>query len=235
MLKFLLVKTLQKDKWIKYIYVCNEKIHVACYNDGGIKDSVRNYAPNDTEVKIYVRFDKFRLVEKKEIEQTLTAHVKMHMYWYDSRIKANFSHEKEVDSDYGKIKFWISKLLFEGRDIRNLVRIWLPDYDFDNQLKVQPVSESFILTSLNIVKKIYGKNSTNVELSLDMKVTVLCDFDFLDYPMDSQICYLTFRNQRFPNNKFLLNEDHQDLSLRKPFRALRSYITINFMAGNGKG
>ena len=233
MFEHLSVTASQKDKWINQISKCKKQIKVACFDDGGITDSARYYAPNDNEVAIYVRFDRFRLVEKNEFEQTLTAHVKMHMYWYDSRIKANFSHEKEVDSDYGKIKFWMSRILVEGKDIRNLVRIWLPDYDFDNQLKVQPVTESFILTSLNIVKK-YGKNSTNIEMGLDMKVTVLCDFKFLDYPMDSQVCNLTFRNQRFPNNKFLLNVDHQDLSLREPFPALRSYITINFMAGNGK-
>ena len=70
-------------------------------------------------------------------------------------------------------------------------------------------------------------------MGLDMKTTVLCEFDFLDYPMDSQTCHLTFRNTRFMNNKFRLHKEHQAIFVRKPFRALGSDIEIEVMEENG--
>ena len=87
-------------------------------------------------------------------------------------------------------------------------------------------------TSVKINRKALGKNSPIIEMGLDMKVTVLCEFTFLDYPMDLQICYFTFQNKRYLNNKYWIHKLHQDISIRKPFRALGSDIVIHVVEHN---
>ena len=156
------------------------------------------------------------------------------MFWFDPRIKTNFSHEEDANTLYDRINFRFNRLLVQGQDIRDRIQIWLPDYDFDNQLAITPVSEKFIITSLNIVRKAYGTSASAIEMGLDMKITVLCEFDFLNYPMDHQTCNLTFRNKRFLNNVFWLYKQNQVFSIRRPFRALGSNIMIEIMDGNSQ-
>ena len=202
-----LVTTSLKAKWIT-IQQCHQDIPGACYIQGSSKYSNREDPPND-DVNVYVVFEIIHLDEKDEIKQTITAHLKMKMFWSDPRIKTNFSHEEDDHTIYDEINLRISNVLLPGRDIRDRIRIWLPDYDFDCQSMVTPVSENWILTSLKLIRKPFGPESSMVEMALDMKMTVLCDFIFLDYPMDFQACNFTFRNKRFPNNRYRLNKEHQ--------------------------
>ena len=86
--------------------------------------------------------------------------------------------------------------------------------------------------SVKINREALGKNSSIIEMGLNMKVTVRCEFTYLDYPMDLQTCYFTFRNERFPNNKFWLNKHHQVHSIQEQFRALGSDIKVQIVEGN---
>ena len=110
--------------------------------------------------------------------------------------------------------------------IRDSIKIWMPDYSFDKQLEVKAMSENSVGTSVKINRKALGKNSPIIEMGLDMKLTVLCEFTFLDYPMDLQICYFPFQNKRYLNNMYWIHKIHQDISNREPFRALGSDIVI---------
>ena len=136
----------------------------ACYIEGIDKQSHREEPPNDYEVNVYVVVDKFYLVEKDEIKQTLTAHIKMKMFWEDHRIKTNFSDDEKIDNDYDILNLRIHRSLLRVKEIRDRIKIWIPDYDFDNQLMVTPVDgHASVSESVKINREALGKNSSVIE------------------------------------------------------------------------
>ena len=136
------MKISKKDKWTS-IKVCTKEVKGACYiKANGIKGiELKETPPNDVEVNVYVVFEIFRLMEKDDINQTLTSRLKMKTFWSDPRLKTNFSHENRIDTVYDHINIRY-RMPVIGQDIRERIKIWLPDYDLDNQLMVAPVSRN---------------------------------------------------------------------------------------------
>ena len=217
-------------KWIMVRRCTHTDIDGACFIEKMNSDT----PPDPKEVNVFIVFEDLKLLEKDEIQQTLTAHLGMKMLWSDHRMKTNFSHEDEKDTVYDEINIRALKYLMMGKEIRDVLRVWLPDYDFDRQLKVTPYyAEKSFLTSLKVLRKALGKNSSMIELGLDMKLTVQCEFDFSDYPMDTQNCNFVLRNRRFANNKFWLPMHHQMFSSSQPHLELGSTIRVSGMGGTG--
>ena len=220
-------------KWVS-LTPCQSRLYDglgACYVQGNNMFVHREYPPNDIEVNVYVFIDKFRLVEKDEVQQTLTAHMKLRMFWQDPRIKANFSHDEEVNTFYDFFNVRVSKSLLRGKEVRDRIKMWIPDYAFDNELMVTPMAGPSVETSVKINREALEKISPVIEMSLDIKITVLCEFTFLEHPMDFQTCYFTFQNKRYQNNKYWIHKLHQDISIWGQFRALGFDIEIQVFEG----
>ena len=164
LIEIISVKLSKTAKWIT-ISNCGNVVKGACYIRGKHKDytAIKEDPPNDNEVNVYVVFEVLRLVEKDEIKQTLTAQLKMKMYWSEPRLRNNFSHENEIDTIYDHLNIRYPMPLL-GQDIRTRINIWLPDYDFDRQLMVAHVSGNSVITSLKLIRNAYGEHSSNIEM-----------------------------------------------------------------------
>ena len=156
------------------------------------------YPPNNGNITVFANFDYIHVSKLEEREGKLTSHLRFKMFWMDDRIKTNFSHKTEANTSYDVLKIDIKK------DLKNSLGppIWLPDYNFKNQLMQASVAEEFVLTDLNFLSQNqFHPSLPLIQIELDMRVEVLCTFKFYNYPLDSQTCGFTFRNDRIGHIK----------------------------------
>lgn len=161
------------------------------------KDNIKEEKPNNGNVTVFVNFNHIHISKLEEIESTLTAHLQFSMFWMDDRIKTNFSHKTEANSSYDILKLNIKKYLKNQESgISSLgAPLWLPDYNFKNQLRREAVTEEFVLTELRILSENpFHPTLPLIQINLDMRVKVLCGFEFSNYPLDSQGCDFIFRH-----------------------------------------
>ena len=160
-------------------------------------DYVNYFVPEKgiTKVSTTIEDQKVRDVDARE--GTVSVDLTLTMRWSDPNIKTNFSPR---DKDNGGIV-----LSPDG-----ITKIWTPDTDmyilnrksFKFRDEWASVKSCTILTkefsqvdaTRNIENQISG---TTVEMIYEIKSTVYCDFDHSKYPMDKQMCNLTFGSGSF--------------------------------------
>ena len=142
-----------------------------------------------TRVFSTIEYQQVREVDAKNkilsIDFTLT------MRWLDSRIRrARFSEGLENQEIF----------LSPGA----LNKIWVPDFRIANQTAFKPKDEWFSIVSAGILGadntqtllKLRNadddKMSTGVRIQYEIKTSVFCPFKYAAYPMDNQICSISF-------------------------------------------
>ena len=167
-------------------------LYGACMEHLDIKDE----PPNAGNLTVFSNFKVIYISKVDEIESTLTAHLKFSMFWIDERIKTNFSHKIKANSSYDVLRLNIKRYLKnEKTGVSKMgVPLWLPDYNFENQIMQESVTEEFVLTRLNLLSENpFHQSLPLIQINLDMRVKVLCSFEFYNYPLDSQKCSFIFR------------------------------------------
>ena len=166
---------------------------------------MRDEPPNKGNVTIFATFKHIHISKLDEVESTLMVHLQFSMFWMDERIKTNFSHETQVNSSYDILKMNIKKYLKSTSTLGP--PLWLPDYNFKNQLMRESVTEEFVLTELTFLSdNPFHSTLPLIQINLDMRVKVLCSFEFSNYPLDSQKCPFIFRHNSDGCIKYLSYE-----------------------------
>ena len=102
------------------------------------------------------------------------------MQWEDPSIRTNFSEE---DTQMGGV----------GIDSSLAAEIWIPDLYIYNLADYKSYSDSKQIKRLAILPtKELNQTKVPVELRIEAKATVICDFDLATYPMDHQVCEFRF-------------------------------------------
>ena len=113
----------------------------------------------------------------------------------DERIKTNFSHKIKANSSYDVLKLPIKRYLKNETPGKMGVPLWLPDYNYENQIMQEPVTEEFVLTGVNLLSENpFHQTLPLIQVNLDMRIVVFCNFEFSNYPLDSQNCSFIFRH-----------------------------------------
>ena len=154
----LLGRGISSNRLVLKLYKCRKYdpsydplvLYGACTVDNDIKDE----PPNEANLTVSANFQLIHISKVDEIESILTAHLKFSMFWIDDRIKTNFAHKTKPNSSYDALKLNIKKYLRNektGVAGSQGVPLWLPDFNFENQLMQEPVTEEFVLTDLKIL------------------------------------------------------------------------------------
>ena len=141
------------------------------------------------------------------------------MQWPDPSIRTNFPKE---DKQNGGI----------GIDVSKADQIWTPDLYIYNLVDYKSYSDSKQIRSLTILTK-NVLNQTKVELTLEAKSTVSCNFDLASYPMDKQMCEFRF-GSRSSGATFLLHDPTKSYHNTINYKAANFHITITFVDGELK-
>ena len=200
-----------------------------------VNDNIQEDAPNKGNLTVYVDFRQILVRKVDQSENTLTLNIQFDMFWMDGRIRTNFTHPNEVNVSYDRLKLKISKYLKNDKTVRASMTLWLPDFDFKDQLKRTPVSEEFVLTELCWLKS----NPINptvalIQMKLDMRVTVQCYFVYSNYPMDSQTCEFRFRSPIKSDIKYMMYKYKKFPPGQKTFTSEDFNMKIRFVGGAEK-
>ena len=155
-------------------------------------DYRRLFVPEKGITKVFstIEYQKVRTVNAKE--GTISIDFTLTMRWLDPNIKTNFSKQDELNGG-----------IVLSSDAIQL--IWTPDVyilnrtRFVNQDEWASLRSSTILTSTEFKDKLGQEESdennehkTGVEIKYEIKSTVYCEFDLSAYPMDTQLCNVSF-------------------------------------------
>ena len=143
---------------------------------------------NNTKVYTTIKDQNVRSVDP--IKGTVSIDYKLTLRWMDPAIKTNFSEQDKQNKGI-------------VLDKSNVEWIWIPDLyiynlsTFTSDLDTTQVQRLTILTTNELyhdntmTNNITGNKTSVVELKLELKSTVYCNFNLSAYPMDKQMC--TFR------------------------------------------
>ena len=164
----------------------------ACIN----LDYPGNLVPETGITKVYSTIEDKKVRSVDAREGTVSVDFTLTMRWLDPNIKTRFSLE---DKENGGIVLSTTAI----------AEIWTPDMYILNRRSFQVRDEwaslkrSAILTTKEF-NQLDGANNTGnriskttVEVRYEIKSTVYCDFDHSAYPMDKQVCNLTFGSGSF--------------------------------------
>ena len=150
-------------------------------------DYRRLFVPEKGVTRVYstIEYQKVRAVDAKE--GTISIDFTLTMRWLDPNIKTTFSNQ---DIKNGGIVL--------SSDALQL--IWTPDVyilnrtTFRNQDEWASLRSSKILTANEYEDKLKmtSDDKTPVEIKYEIKATVYCEFDLSAYPMDTQLCNVSF-------------------------------------------
>ena len=156
-------------------------------------DYRENFVPEKGNTTVYstIEYQKVRAVDAKE--GTVSIDFTVTMRWLDHNIKTNFSSN---DKENGGILL----------DTNAIAKIWTPDMYILNRTSFKfrhewtSLQGSTILTTKEFSQIHSTKHpgitflETTVEIRYEIKSTVYCDFDHSKYPMDTQMCNVSFRS-----------------------------------------
>ena len=187
-----------------------------CIND----DYDRNRPPkNVTTIDFLIYGLEFLKIREKE--KRIQIHIRISASWEDNRIKTNIQSS------------WYNILLGARSSSRRIIElpIWFPE----DQLKVDNLVESKNVkppaTNLHIGKYSYY-NGTGLALSILYQLTLSCEFDFSDYPLDVQLCQYRLSNGYMPDIKLRLFDSQGILHSDKRKRYGGFDITVTFIDSN---
>ena len=108
---------------------------------------------------------------------------KLELFWEDSRIIADFSNCKEA------------RRLPSIRK-NDQPYIWIPEYDIIYAKEIKslkdPIVYNFVglMSGLNIKRDVFLSNATIIRAWIEWLVTISCNFDYRNYPLDEHNCKL---------------------------------------------
>ena len=150
------------------------------------------------------------------------------MFWLEHRVKANFSHPHKYGASYDDIKFILDYYFNPLMSLRKSLKIWYPELEFENRLKIIPASGKFVMTEINVLaNNPIDESMSLMEMKIDLWLTVKCRFDFSDYPMDSQTCMVMFLNKERNHIKFRIYNQTQ----YQPFTTHGFNMQLDFIDG----
>ena len=185
----------------------NERIKNLALGRGGgyIADLDIFFLPYAT---VYTTITNKRVREIRDDKRTITLDMALTMMWMDYEIytyEAVFGQFLKHGTDY-------------EITLENAKHIWKPDVPIYELYDYKSFSDSFRMVRLRIMRSTHFDDGLcmagpMLQYDVEMKVTIYCDLDFSDYPMDESTCQLQFGGQR-SNLKFLLydpdNNNHKN-------------------------
>ena len=139
-----------------------------------------NESPHKNDFLEYVTVNLVgaKVLEIDQSNNKLTIQLSQHFHWGDHRIKANFSDESE---DVGLIKLTPN----------NFFQIWHPDLDLFtmNLLEWESLYNPKLYKDV-VVQYHRWEDGEYAEIVAwkEWKATVVCDFEFANFPFDTQTC-----------------------------------------------
>ena len=204
----------------------------ACIEKNVYRKSV---VPEKGITKVYTTFTEHKVRQVHDGKKEVTIDFTLKMQWIDPGIKTNFS-EEDIEQD---------GIVLE---VEQLNLIWKPDLyiynltDYKSYYDSKQI-KSFILLPSNQSnledkrKAIEVENrQTIVQLALQAKATIYCDFDLNFYPMDNQTCQLRF-GSRSSGTPFTLHDPNQTYHQKAHYQAENFNIEVTIFDGkldNGK-
>ena len=78
--------------------------------------------------------------------------LRLSMFWLESRIKANFSNPYNKGTPYDEIKFKLENYYNSAVTLRRQLRVWYPDFEFENRVKIKHASGNDMIREINILQ-----------------------------------------------------------------------------------
>ena len=216
------------SRWAKF-RKCSENGTMRSYDDGACYIKHDTFvAPNDNNATVHITFRDISISQLDETEQTLKARLRLSMFWLESRIKANFSNPYNKGTPYDEIKFKLENYYNSAVTLRRQLRVWYPDFEFENRVKIKHASGNNMIREINILENNpFNDSMSFMEMKADFWLTVQCSFDFSNYPMDAQSCKFLLSSKDRHNVNFRLYKQEQVM----PFDSLGFNMQIEFMDG----
>ena len=128
----------------------------------------------DSVTNVYISLEYVKLLSVDECDKTLTFDAKTSSLWADPQITMTLSE----NTSYISI----------GPDI-TLPNIWLPiTLDFIDMKTSKPRLDPFLFTEIQLfLDDAISLNSTIIKYTSEFRITFYCDFDFRQFPFDTQL------------------------------------------------
>ena len=179
----------------------------------------RRIVPETPITKVYATINHQRVRAVDDKATNLSIDFTLTMKWMDSRIKTNFSQE---DKENGCI----------GIDINNADEIWQPNLYIGALNDYKAFSDSKQLTSLSVLtNNPFNEDKTLVELAVEAKSRVYCNFSLDSYPMDTQVCEFKL-GSRSSGVDFVLHDPNNKHHNTDIYRVGNLELTIDFFDGD---
>ena len=156
------------------------------------EDYQTNKPPNGNIIPIFYIFEDINIFKINEKDKVIELEMKVGKAWTDERIKANFSAATNRNFEFF---FW-----YEKKELP----IWLPR---GTRLRyIQRMKQSHEPATLVIIGR---NNSTRMPSATwvisyhELQVSVHCDFQFTQFPMDTQSCQILDTNENNRDLKLL--------------------------------
>ena len=129
------------------------------------------------EINTAIEVNNIREIDDKKMTVSLEFHPQL--VWADNRISTNFT---EAEKKSGKVLNNV-----------NLENIWKPDLLIENlcEFKLHSVLEDLSGLAIGNGLALGLKNETVIWYEFSAKAVIYCNFDFIRYPMDEQLCNFT--------------------------------------------
>ena len=207
---------------------CGSNQHITAKQRWWVADEESNQTPPEQITSIYIQILEQNAIRLDEGKNELELHIKGRLFWEDERIHTNFGAS---DMKNGRLMVSWEKM---KAIITRGEMIWIPTFFARDLVKVtSPYGDnSFnVFTNLEfLTNNPFNANITFVRLSFTVKLTLLCDFHYENYPMDTQLVPLRFFTETSQNLELHLydpeNKNHRsETSLDR----LGFDITTNFV------
>jgi hypothetical protein len=176
-----------------------------------------NKTPNPNDVTtVKFSFKQIKIVKVDEIEKRFTAEVKLSFMWEDARIKTSFRHGK----NYTNLK----------PDIR-LPAIWIPtssSFYIEGMQELKWVLDPFLFSELRISLNSPSTNPTVLLLKVEYRVTVYCNYEFHNFPFDTQNCKFRFASKDSQYTRGVLDNPTNTHDFLNQTETARFGITFTF-------
>ena len=186
----------------------------------------RNYrsyiAPQEDGTKVYatINYQKIRDVDDKL--KTISIDLLLTLRWLDTDIRTNFTDKMKRNG---------------GLSIRQKMgKIWTPGLYIWNRTSVMPKEEWAALTKSRVLTTNQFRNEETgswgafIELKYEVKTTIYCDFDYTQYPMDSQMCSVKIDGDS-DNAIFILYDPSNAFHTNRTYKAVGLMMNIVFFGG----
>ena len=188
----------------------------ACLRKGyRVSDSPEGYKPT----KVYNTFDYLKVLKVEEIEKTLTINIHQSMMWEDKRIKTQF-------------KKFNGTIELRPHPIDVAYPIWTPStppliYGLKEWKSLN--SPIFFSELLFLSNNTLDTNTTLVKAILEWRVTVFCNFDFSNFPLDYHRCQFRMGSRGPEELKQILYDPDNTCHSMKHYEASSFDLTIEFV------